>query len=221
MALLKAELTQGIVDYLARHSRQDDVLGRIERETLEMPEAAMATPPDEGALLTMLARLTGATRALEVGTFVGYGAISIARGLAESGKLTCLELEEKYAAMARANLKDAGVDDRVEILVGPAEELLRGMPEEPTYDFAFLDADKTSYPTYYELIVPRLQPGGLLLIDNVLLGGGVVDPQSERERIVADLNDRITADDRVDSVMIFVADGVTLVRRRGVSSETS
>jgi caffeoyl-CoA O-methyltransferase len=221
MALLKAELTQGIVDYLARHSRQDDVLGRIERETLEMPEAAMATPPDEGALLTMLARLTGATRALEVGTFVGYGAISIARGLAEGGKLTCLELEEKYAAMARANLKDAGVDGRVEILVGPAEELLRGMPEEPTYDFAFLDADKTSYPTYYELIVPRLQPGGLLLIDNVLLGGGVVDPQSERERIVADLNDRITADDRVDSVMIFVADGVTLVRRRGVSAETS
>jgi caffeoyl-CoA O-methyltransferase len=221
MALLKTELTQGIVDYLARHSRQDDVLGRIERETLEMPEAAMATPPDEGALLTMLARLTGATRALEVGTFVGYGAISIARGLAEGGKLTCLELEEKYAAMARANLKDAGVDGRVEILVGPAEELLRGMPEEPTYDFAFLDADKTSYPTYYELIVPRLQPGGLLLIDNVLLGGGVVDPQSERERIVADLNDRITADDRVDSVMIFVADGVTLVRRRGVSAETS
>jgi caffeoyl-CoA O-methyltransferase len=221
MALLKAELTQGIVDYLARHSRQDDVLGRIERETLEMPEAAMATPPDEGALLTMLARLTGATRALEVGTFVGYGAISIARGLAEGGRLTCLELQEKYAAMARANLKDAGVDDRVEILVGPAEELLRGMPEEPTYDFAFLDADKTSYPTYYELIVPRLQPGGLLLIDNVLLGGGVVDPQSERERIVADLNDRITADDRVDSVMIFVADGVTLVRRRGVSAETS
>ena len=95
------------------------------------------------------------------------------------------------------------------------------MPEEPTYDFAFLDADKTSYPTYYELIVPRLQPGGLLLIDNVLLGGGVVDPQSERERIVADLNDRITADDRVDSVMIFVADGVTLVRRRDVSAETS
>lgn len=221
MALLKAELTQGIVDYLARHSRQDDVLARIERETLEMPEAAMATPPDEGALLTMLARLTSARRALEVGTFVGYGAISIARGLAEGGTLTCLELEEKYAAMARSNLKDAGVDDRVEILVGPAEELLQGMPEEPTYDFAFLDADKTSYPTYYELIVARLQPGGLLLIDNVLLGGGVVDPQSERERIVADLNDRITADDRVDSVMIFVADGVTLVRRRDVSAETS
>ena len=221
MALLKAELTQAIVDYLARHSGQDDVLARIERETLEMPEAAMATPPDEGALLTMLARLMNARQALEVGTFLGYGAISIARGLAEGGRLTCLELEEKYAAIARANLADAGVADRVEILVGPAEELLKGMPEEPTYDFAFLDADKTSYPTYYDLIVPRLQPGGLLVIDNVLLGGGVVDPQSERQRIVADLNDRITADERVESVMIFVADGVTLVRRRDVSAETS
>ena len=88
MALLKAELTQAIVDYLARHSGQDDVLARIERETLEMPEAAMATPPDEGALLTMLARLTNAKRALEVGTFLGYGAISIARGLGEGGRLT-------------------------------------------------------------------------------------------------------------------------------------
>jgi caffeoyl-CoA O-methyltransferase len=221
MALLKAELTQAIVDYLARHSRQDDVLARIERETLQMPEAAMATPPDEGALLTMLARLMNARRALEVGTFLGYGAISIARGLGEGGRLTCLELEEKYAVIARANLEDAGVADRVEILVGPAEELLKGMPEEPTYDFAFLDADKTSYPTYYDLIVPRLQPGGLLVIDNVLLGGGVIDPQSERQRIVADLNDRITADERVESVMIFVADGVTLVRRRDVSAETS
>ena len=214
MALLKSELTQAVVDYLARHSEQDEVLARIERETLEMPEAAMATPPDEGALLTMLAKLSRAERALEVGTFVGYGAISIARGLAPGGRLTCLELQEKYAAMARNNVKDASVDDRVEILVGPADETLKSLPEEPTYDFVYLDADKTSYPTYYELIVPRLRPGGLLVIDNVLLRGGVIDPQSERERIVADLNDRITADERVESVMIFVADGVTLVRRR-------
>ena len=168
-----------------------------------MPEAAMATPPDEGALLTMLAKLVGAERALEVGTFVGYGAISIARGLAEGGRLTCLELEEKWAEVARANLEDAGVADRVEIVVGPAEESLKRLPEDSGFDFVFLDADKTSYPTYYELIVPRMRPGGLLVIDNVLLGGGVIDPQSERERIVADLNDRITADDRVESVMIF------------------
>jgi caffeoyl-CoA O-methyltransferase len=214
MALLKAQVTQDTVDYLARHSRQDDVLARIERETLEMPQAAMATPPDEGALLTMLVRLMRAERALEVGTFVGYGAISIARGLPEGGRLTCLELDDGFAATARENLKDAGVDDRVEIVVGPAADTLAAMAEEPTYDLVFLDADKTSYPSYYELIVPRLNPGGLLVVDNVLLGGGVINPQSEREHIVADLNDRITEDDRVDSVMIFVADGVTLVRRR-------
>ena len=221
MALLKAQITQDTIDYLARHSRQDEVLARIERETLAMPEAAMATPPDEGALLTMLAKLVGAERALEVGTFVGYGAISIARGLADGGRLLCLELEEKWAAVARANLEDAGVADRVEILVGPAKESLERLPEHAGLDFVFLDADKTSYPTYYELIVPRLRPGGLLVIDNVLLGGGVVDPQSERERIIAELNDRITADERVESVMIFVADGVTLVRRRDVSAGTS
>ena len=220
MALLKAQVTQDTVDYLARHSRQDEVLARIERETLEMPEAAMATPPDEGALLTMLAKLVGAERALEVGSFVGYGAISIARGLADGGRLTCLELEEKWAAVAQANLEDAGVADRVEIVVAPAEESLKRLPEDSGFDFVFLDADKTSYPRYYELIVPRMRPGGLLLIDNVLLGGGVVDPQSERERIIAELNDRITADDRVESVMIFVADGVTLVRRRDDAAAT-
>jgi caffeoyl-CoA O-methyltransferase len=162
----------------------------------------------------MLARLVGARRALEVGTFTGYGAISIARGLADGGRLTCLELDEEYAATARRNLEDARVASRVEIIVGPALESLRAMPPDPTFDYVFLDADKTGYPDYYEELVPRLLPGGLLLIDNVLLGGKVTDPQDERERIIDALNDRVTADDRVDSVMVFVADGLTFVRRR-------
>jgi len=214
MALIKTEVTQEVVDYLARHARQDDVLERVARETAEMPRAIMATTPDEAALLTMLARLVGARRALEVGTFTGYGAISIAQGLADGGRLTCLEVDEEYAAVARRNLKDAGVADRVEIVVGPALESLRAMPAEPTFDYAFLDADKESYPDYYEEIVPRLLPGGLLLIDNVLLGGAVTDPHAERERIMDALNDRVTTDDRVDSVMVLVADGLTFVRRR-------
>jgi caffeoyl-CoA O-methyltransferase len=174
----------------------------------------MQITPDEGAFLTFLARLVGARRALEVGTFTGYSAISIARGLADGGTLTCLELEQEFATIAARNVEAAGLSDQVEIRVGPAEAALRAMPEEPTYDFAFLDADKTTYPAYYELIVPRLAPGGLLAIDNVLLRGAVIDPQDDRARTVADLNDRITADDRVDSVMIFVADGLTLARRR-------
>lgn len=214
MALIKTEVTQDVVDYLARHSRQDEVLERVARETAEMPNAVMQTTPDEAALLTMLARLVGARSALELGTFTGYGAISIARGLADGGRLTCLELEEEYAATARRNLEDAGVADRVDIVVGPALESLRAMPAEPTFDYVFLDADKPAYPDYYEEIVPRLVPGGLLLIDNVLLRGGVTDPQDDRERTMDALNDRVTADERVDSVMALVADGLTLVRLR-------
>ena len=131
MALIKTEVTQEVVDYLARHARQDPVLERVARETAEMPRAVMATTPDEAALLTMLARLVGARRALEVGTFTGYGAISIARGLADGGRLTCLELDEEYAAVARRNLEDAGVADRVDIVVGPALESLRAMQIAP------------------------------------------------------------------------------------------
>ena len=213
MAQIKAQITQELVDYLARHARQDEVLARVERETSALPQSMMATTPDEAAFLTMLARLIGARRALEIGTFTGYGAISIARGLADGGRLTCLEVSEEYAEVARRNVADAGLDDRVEIVVGPAAEALRGMPEEPTFDFVFIDADKTAYPEYYELVLPRLLPGGLLLLDNVLLRGRVLDPQDERARIVADLNEQITADERVESVMVFVADGVTLVRK--------
>jgi caffeoyl-CoA O-methyltransferase len=214
MALVKTEVTQEVVDYLARHARQDAVLERVARETAEMPRAEMATTPDEAALLTLLARLIGARRALELGTFTGYGAISIARGLADGGRLTCLELDEEYAAIARRNLEEAGVADRVEIIVGSALRSLRAMPAEPTFDYVFLDADKLGYPDYYEELVPRLLPGGLLLIDNVLLRGGVTDPQDERERSIDALNERVTADDRVDSAMVLVADGLTFVRRR-------
>jgi caffeoyl-CoA O-methyltransferase len=210
----KTTVTEGIGEYLARHAGQDELLARVERETAERPDAMMQITPDEGALLTMLARLTGARRALEVGTFTGYSAISIARGLAEDGTLLCLELEEEFAAIARRNLEAAGLHDRVEVRVGPAEASLRALPEEPTFDLAFLDADKMGYPAYYDLIVPRLLPGGLLLLDNVLLGGRVVDPQDERTRTIDALNARIAADERVDSVMALVADGLTFVRRR-------
>ena len=214
MPPIKTPLNDAIGEYLIRHSRQDDVLARVAAQTAGMPNAMMMSPPDEAALIGMLARISGATRALEVGTFTGYGAIAIARGLADGGHLTCLELSPEFAAIAQANLDDAGVADRVDIVIGPADESLAAMPEEPAYDFVYLDADKRGYPKYYDLILPRLVPGGLLLIDNVLLRGDVLDPQDDRARIIDDLNNRITADERVDSVMALVADGLTLVRRR-------
>jgi caffeoyl-CoA O-methyltransferase len=214
MPPLKQPHTDDIAAYLIRHSRQDDVLAQVAAETAEMPSAGMMSTPDEAALLTMLARLMGARRALEVGTFTGYGAISIARGLAPDGRLTILELREEFASIARRNLERAGLADRVDFILGPAEDALASMPSEPTFDFVYLDADKTGYPGYYDLILPRMVSGGLLLIDNVLLRGAVLDPQDDRAKTVDDLNNRITADDRVDSVMVLVADGLTLVRKR-------
>jgi caffeoyl-CoA O-methyltransferase len=174
----------------------------------------MQISPDQGALLTVLAKAIGATDALEIGTFTGYSAICIARGLGDHGRLTCLELDPDLAREARRNLDDAELQDRVDIVVGPAAESLRQMPEDPVYDFVFIDADKPSYPDYYELVLPRTKPGGLILLDNTLLGGRVLDPQDERSRIVAGLNDRIAADERVDSAMALIADGVTFVRKR-------
>ncbi len=214
MPRLKTVASEEVGEYLARHSRQDEVLAAVERETGARADGRMQVTPDEGAFLTMLVRLVGATDALEVGTFTGYSAICIARGLAPGGTLTCLELEQEFAATARGNLERAGVAERVEIRVGPAGDSLAAMPSTPTYDFTFIDADKPRYPDYYEAVVPRMRPGGLVVLDNMLLRGAVTDPQDDRSRIVDALNDRIAEDDRVDSVMVLVADGLTLARRR-------
>ena len=157
-------------------------------------------------------RLIGTKDALEVGTFTGYSAICIARGLADGGRLTCLELSEEFAAIARRNIDDAGVGDRVEIRVGPAKESLEAIPAEPSFDFAFIDADKPGYPDYYELVLARMRPGGLILLDNMLQGGRVVAPDTENARVIDALNRRIHADERVDIAMTVAADGLTFVR---------
>ena len=209
---IDAELARYIQDHAGG---RDEVLRRVEAETAAMGELAqMQTAPEQAAFLEMLVRLCGAKFAVEVGTFTGYGAIRIARGLAEGGSLLCCELDPERAEIARANLDAAGVGDRVEIAVGPAIETLRAMADEQTIDFAYLDADKTGYPDYYEELVARLSPGGLLAIDNVFLGGEILEPGREAAVVVAGLNDRILEDDRVDSVMLGMADGLTLVRRR-------
>lgn len=156
----------------------------------------------------------GAKQAVEAGTFIGYGAIRIARGLGEGGSLLCCELDPERAAMARRNLDEAGVGDRAKIAIGPAIETLRALPTEPSIDFAYLDANKTGYPDYYEELVARLNPGGVLAIDNVLLGGEVLNPGREAATALASLNELILDDERVESVMLGMADGLTLVRRR-------
>jgi caffeoyl-CoA O-methyltransferase len=210
--LISAELARYIEDHAGG---RDDLLKRVESETAELGDAAvMQTAPGQAAFLEMLVRLAGARRAVEVGTFTGYAAIRIARGLVEDGTLLCCELDPERAAMARRNLDDAGVGDRAEIAIGPAIETLRALPTEPSIDFAYLDADKTGYPDYYEELVTRLNPGGLLATDNVLMGGEVLNPERDPSETVARLNDQILADERVDSVMLGMADGLTLVRRK-------
>jgi predicted O-methyltransferase YrrM len=207
--------TDALLDYLATvGARPDAVLERVRSETSTMPRAGMQVAPEQGALLELLARLIGAHRILELGTFTGYSAICLARGLAPGGQLICLEVDEEYADIARRNLDDAGVGDRVEIRVGPAADSLGDIPEEPAFDLAFIDADKTAYPEYYEAVLARIRPGGLILLDNMLQHGGVLDPQTETTRTIDDLNRRIHDDPRVDIALVLVADGLTFVRKR-------
>jgi caffeoyl-CoA O-methyltransferase len=209
------EPTDGLLDYLHRvGARTDDVLERVRAETAVLPSAQMQVSPDQGALIELLVRLIGAKNALEVGTFTGYSAICIARGLPEGGRLTCLELDEERAAIARSNLDAAGVGDRVEILVGPAGEALEAMAAAPQFDFAFIDADKAGYPDYYELVLARTRRGGLILLDNMLQGGRVLTRDSVNAKVIDDLNRRIHDDERVDMAMTVSADGLMFARVR-------
>lgn len=202
----------GLVDYLARHAGQDEVLIRVHRETQALPNAQMQTRPDQAALLTLLVRLSGARTAVEVGTFTGYGAICIARGLPADGHLTCLEMSADYAAIARANVDAAGVGDRVTIRLGTAAEGLAALEGE--LDFVYVDADKDGYSGYYDAIVPRLRAGGILVLDNMLRGGRVLDPPDDTSRRTAELNARIASDPRVESVLLGLDDGMTIITPR-------
>ena len=209
------EPTEELLGYLTRWgARTDDVLDRVRAETAARPDAAMQIAADQGALMELIVRLIGTMDALEVGTFTGYSAICIARGLADGGRLTCLELSEEFVAIAQRNLEAAGVADRVEIRVGPARESLEAIPAEPAFDFAFIDADKPGYPDYYELVLARMRPGGLMLLDNMLQGGRIVAPDTDSARTIDDLNRRIHGDERVDMAMTIAADGLTFVRVR-------
>lgn len=212
-------LDEELHDYVVAHSRQDDVLRRIAEETATMGRVSdMQIAPEQGAFMTMLCRILGASEALELGTFTGYSAISIARGLAPGGRLITCELSEEYAEIAARNFDRAGVADRIEIRIGPAAETLRVIPEREVFDFAFIDAEKGGYPEYYELVIARTRPGGLIMVDNVLADGRVVggqaDDGSEQVEAIRRTNETIVGDDRVDAAMLAVADGVVLARKR-------
>jgi caffeoyl-CoA O-methyltransferase len=175
----------------------------------------MQVAPEQGILLTLLARLVGARRAVEVGTFTGFSALCIARGLVEGGRLTCCDVSEEWTAVGRRHWATAGVGDRIDLVIGPAAETLARLGDEPL-DLCFIDADKGGYAAYWDLLVPKVRPGGLLLVDNVLWGGQVLDPADQEADTVAlrAFNRMVAGDDRVDVVLLPVADGLTFAVRR-------
>lgn len=196
----------------------DEVLADLAAETRErVPDrATMQIAPEQGAMLTMLTALARPRLAVEVGTFTGYSSICIARGLPPGGRLLCCDASAEWTATARRYWERAGVSDRIELHLGDARETLRALPDQPV-DFAFVDADKTGYTDYYEQLVTRLAPGGLLVFDNTLAGGRVLDPADDDATAVAiaAFNAQVAADERTWQVLLPVADGVTLVRHRG------
>jgi len=211
-------LTADLYAYLAAQNPEpDEVLRDLARETSELgPMGNWQVAVEQGALLTLLARLLGARRAVEVGTFTGYAAISIARGLATGGQLLCCEVDPKWAAIAQRYFTRAALSDRIVLQVAPALQTLRALPPDPVIDFAFIDADKKHYGDYYEELVPRVRPNGLIVIDNVLWKSRVIDPGDPHRstQAIRALNEALVRDRRVEAVMLAVADGITLARKR-------
>ena len=211
-------MTPDLYDYVVEHrSERDPTLDSLAAETAGLgPISMMQVAPDQGALLALLVRLCGARDAIEIGTFTGYSAICIARALPPDGSLLCCDVSDDWTGVARRYFRRAGVDDRIALRVGRALGTIRSLPAAERFDFAFVDADKTSYEDYFEELLPRLRPGGLLLFDNVLWGGSVVEADDQRDETVAirRLNDRVRDDARVESVMLSISDGLTLARKR-------
>jgi caffeoyl-CoA O-methyltransferase len=211
-------LTPELAAYLVGHGTPPDAhqLALIEETRTLGPVAGMQIAPEQGAFLTLLTQAIGARYAVEVGTFTGYSSLCIARGLPADGHLLCCDVSDEWTAIARRAWASAGVADRIELRLAPAADTLRSLPPEATIDLAFIDADKPGYPVYYEEILGRLRPNGLVLVDNVLWDGRVVQPDADDDntRAIRAFNDMVAADDRVEAVMLPIADGLTLCRKK-------
>ncbi len=203
--------------YLVAHSSAPDplVADLIAETRRVLPKrAGLQVAPEQAGFLELFTRIVGARYAVEVGTFTGLSSIAIARGMGTAGRLLCCDVSEEFTAIARRYWGRAGLADRIELRLAPALDTLRAMPAEPHVDLAFIDADKAEYSAYWAELVPRMRPGGVLLVDNVLWSGRVVDPVESVEKTIAQFNDEVLADDRVESVIIPLADGLTIARRK-------
>jgi caffeoyl-CoA O-methyltransferase len=209
-------LTAELHRYLLDHSTPPDPITRdlIEETRKALPNrATMQVGPEQAAFMRMLTAVANVHQAVEVGTFTGLSSLSIARGLAPGGRLTCFDISEQFTDVARRYWKRAGVDDRIELRIGPAAERLKELLPQPYLDLAFIDADKGGYPTYWRELVPRVKTGGLILVDNTLWSGDVVDPQSAGAREIVEFNNLAAADKRVELVILPISDGLTMARK--------
>jgi caffeoyl-CoA O-methyltransferase len=208
-----------VADYAIAHSSApDDLQRRLIAETAERlgPRAGMQISPDEGVFLEVLTRASGARHAVEIGTFTGYSALCIARALPSDGTLLCCDINAEWTSIGRRYWAEAGVDSKIDLRIGPALETLRVLPSDARIDLAFIDADKSNYGAYYEEVMVRMPPGGLVLVDNTIWSGRVLAPErgDVDTNALAAFNDALAADDRVDVVMLTFRDGVTMARKR-------
>ena len=212
---MKAIISGKIEAYCLRHtSPRGKLLQELERHTRRhCVDAQMLIGPHEGTLLAMLVRLSSARRVLEIGTFTGYSALCMAEALPRNGRLITCEIKPKHAAIARMFFARSPHGHKIKLHLGPALETLAGRPASAAFDFVFLDADKENYVNYYETVLPRLRPGGLIVTDNVLWSGRVLAPKNKTDHAITAFNKHIRRDPRVECVMLPVRDGVGLIRK--------
>jgi caffeoyl-CoA O-methyltransferase len=211
---LSAELHR----YIVEHSTPPDAVQQalIEETATLGPIARMQIAPEQGAFMTILTRLLGVQHAVEVGTFTGYSSLCIARGLADGGKLVCCDVSDEWTAIGREYWERAGVTDRIDLRIAPALETIATLPDDEHVDLVFIDADKENYANYYDALLPRLRVNGVILVDNTLWSGAVIDESRDDASTLAirAFNDMVAADDRVDTVQLAISDGLTLLRKR-------
>ena len=219
MASKSPWLSDELHAYIVGHGTPpDDIQQRLIEETAALGGVSkMQIAPEQGAFMTLLCRVSAARNAIEIGTFTGYSALALARGLPDDGRLLCCDVSEEWTAIARRYWKEAGVESKIELRIAPALDTLRSLPIGDEFDLAFIDADKENYLAYAEEIVPRLRQGGLLLVDNTLWSGEVADPtivEGDNLLAIRAFNDAFAADQRLDVVVLPISDGLTLARKR-------
>jgi predicted O-methyltransferase YrrM len=213
-------MTDRLYDYLLKVSlREPPLLAALRTETAKMPMAGMQISPEQGQFMALLAELIGARKAIEVGTFTGYSALCVAGALPPDGKLIACDISEEFTSVARRYWAKSGIGDRIELRLAPALDTLKSLLADGgagSFDFAFIDADKTQYDAYYEAILKLLRPGGLITIDNVLWSGAVADGRKRDADTLAlrALNEKLKTDKRISLSMLPIGDGLTLARKR-------